>query len=389
VDLPTFNAVAPRIYAAYDLLGNGKSVLKGGWGRYYRMRQTTPDVLRQNRNGIAYGIFLWNDANGNRDYDEGEVNRDLNGPDYVETSGHEFESAQPPAAVNPNEKQPFYDQISLALEQEVMANFAIRVTGMYSTARDLYRIQNNLRPYESYNVPVTNTDPGPDGSLGTPDDGGLVTYYEFPLALAGQQFEEVMPINDASVDQSYSSFEVAAVRRLANRWQFMASYSATKKDRPLHNARTLSSLNATDELGAFNPNEEINRADDTWIWDAKMMGAYLFPADISASAHFEHRSGEAFARDAQFRGGETIPSIVLNVEPIGTRRMDHVNLLTLRVEKGFQMPGSQRLVVRFNVYNALNSNAATSVITRGGENFLRPRAIVPARIAEFGASYTF
>ena len=34
---------------------------------------------------------------------------------------------------------------------------------------------NNFRPYEAYNIPVTNRDPGPDGRVGTADDGGLVT----------------------------------------------------------------------------------------------------------------------------------------------------------------------------------------------------------------------
>ena len=32
---------------------------------------------------------------------------------------------------------------------------------------NIYRIQNNLRPYEAYNIPVTNRDPGPDGEVGT------------------------------------------------------------------------------------------------------------------------------------------------------------------------------------------------------------------------------
>ncbi len=106
VEMPVFNNVAPRLHAAYDLSGDGKTVLKGGWGRYYDMRHLNPDVLRVTKNSIAYGIFLWHDLNGNLDYDDGEVDRDLNGDDYVETSGRQFETQQPPAVTNPNEKQP-------------------------------------------------------------------------------------------------------------------------------------------------------------------------------------------------------------------------------------------------------------------------------------------
>ena len=175
VQLPIFSNVAPRVHAAYDLSGDGKTVIKGGWGRYYDMRHLSPDVLRVTKLGIAYGIFLWHDLNGNLDYDPGEVNRNPNGPDYVETKGHQFDTPPSNAVANPNEKQPKYDEFSASLERELIANFSLRVTGVYSHAMNIYRSQNNLRPYESYNVPVTNRDPGPDGLVGTADDGGLIT----------------------------------------------------------------------------------------------------------------------------------------------------------------------------------------------------------------------
>jgi hypothetical protein len=49
----------------------------------------------------------------------------------------------------------------------------LRLTGIYSHDRDTYRIQNNLRPYGAYNIPITNRDPGRDGRPGTADDLGL------------------------------------------------------------------------------------------------------------------------------------------------------------------------------------------------------------------------
>jgi hypothetical protein len=389
VQLPIFNNFAPRLHAAYDLLGDGKTVIKGGWGRYYDMRHLNPDVLRVTRNGIAYGIFRWHDLDGDLDYDDGEVDRDLNGLDYVETSGRQFETQQPPAVTNPNEKQPQNDQFSLSLERELISNFSLRATGVYTRATNIYRIQNNLRPYESYNVPVTNTDPGEDGRVGTADDGGLFTYYEFPTSLRGQRFEELMPINDPKADQSYRSFEVAGIKRLANRWQFAASYSATKRTIPIFSSLAVTNFNSSNDAGNLTPNDEINRSNDTWDWDAKALGSYLFPADILVSANFEHRSGNVFGRQVQFRGGTTIPAIVLNAEPIGTRRTPSVNLLTLRFEKTFPVLNAHRLAVRLNVYNALNANSVLNLQRRAGAQFLRPQLIMLPRIAEVSASYTF
>jgi hypothetical protein len=392
VELRLFNSVAPRLHAAYDIAGDGKTVLKGGWGRYDHMRQIEPDAWRLALNNQAYGIFLWHDLNGNSDYDDGEVDRDPNGRDFVETAGAEFEETVPRGVVNPNEKQFKQDELSLSLERELIANFAVRATGVYTRTLNMNRVQNNFRPYGVYNIPVTNRDPGVDGELGTGDDGGLITYYEFDPSLQGARFEEYMVINDRNADASYKSLEIAAVKRLANRWQFMASYSATKKDRPLiPDLNLVGNLNAVTaiETGFHNPNEEINRADRTWDWDAKLSGAYIFPGDVTVSANFHHFSGDVFARTVRFEGGVTIPSIELNVEPVGSQRLPNINNLTFRVEKSFALRAAHRVAVRFNVYNALNANSALEVRTQAGEEFLRPRDIMPPRLAEVSASYSF
>jgi len=391
VELRLFNSVAPRLHAAYDLAGDGKTVLKGGWGRYDHMRQIEPDAWRLALNNQAYGIFLWRDQNGNNDYDDGEVNRDPNGPDFVETAGAEFEETVPRGVVNPNEKQFKQDEFSVSLERELIANFAVRATGVYTRTMNTNRVQNNFRPYEAYNLPVTNQDPGVDGELGTADDLGLITYYEFAPELAGARNEELMIVNDPRADATYKSLELAAVKRLSNRWQFMASYSATKKDRPMIGSLAVRSLNTVTaiEVGNYNPNEEINRADRTWDYDAKLSGAYLFPGDVSVSANFHHFSGDVFARTVVFEGGVTIPEIELNVEPIGSRRLPNINNLTFRVEKSFRVTVAHRVAVRLNIYNALNANSALRVRTQAGDRFLRPRDIMPPRLAEVSASYTF
>jgi outer membrane receptor protein involved in Fe transport len=138
-----------------------------------------------------------------------------------------------------------------------------------------------------------------------------------------------------------------------------------------------------------NPNTEINNSDDTWEWDAKVAGSYQLPLDIRFGANYQHRSGRAYARTALFSGGRTIPSIVLNVEPYGTRRMPNINLVDLRGEKTFRLGRSHRLSARFNIYNVLNASTVTALNTRSGSTFLRPSAILQPRTAELSATYDF
>ena len=217
----------------YDVSGDGKTVIKGGWGRYHHMRLLTPDVLNFVKNSIIYDIYQWRDTNRNNNYDAGEVNLDPHGPDFVQQTGMEFDDLPPNFVNNPDEKQPKTDELSISLERELIANFAIRVTGLYTRSADIFRVKSLLQPYESYSIPITRRDPGVDGRLGTGDDGNLITFYEYPEALTGSG--ELMNFNDPKAGpQTYKSLEIAGLKRLANRWSLMASYSATKKHKPLN-----------------------------------------------------------------------------------------------------------------------------------------------------------
>ena len=98
---------------------------------------------------------------------------------------------------------------------------------------------------------------------------------------------------------------------------------------------------------------------------------------------------EAFARQVLFSGGQTIPSIVLNTEPIGTQRRPDINLVDVRFERSFDFWNAKKLSTRINVYNILNASTATNLNARAGSTYLRPTAILPARIMELNVTYNF
>jgi Carboxypeptidase regulatory-like domain/TonB dependent receptor-like, beta-barrel len=380
----TWNPVSPRLHAAWDVTGEGKTMIKGGWGRFDHARQLDPELAAADPQVRTTVTYRWRDPNGNKDYDPGEVNLDPNGGDFVSQSGGT--NTEP----NPNERDPVSDEFSVSLERELMANFALRVSGIYSKYTDVYRTANLRRPYETYNIPVTRLDPGPDGVLGNADDTGQsFTYWEYSPDLSGRRYELFTLTNDPDVNQTYKSMDLSVFKRLSNKWQLLASYSATKIHFPFMNtgAGTVTGQNV---LGADrNPNAEFNTTDDTWEWTAKLSGVYQFPAQVMVSAQFEHSSGRPFAREVLFRGGRTIPSLAMNVEPFGTRRLPNVNQLDLRAEKNFTVHGQQKLGLRMNIFNALNTNTVLSLVRRSGPTFLLPQDIMPPRIAEFSVSYSF
>jgi hypothetical protein len=380
-----WNSVAPRVYFAYDIIGDGKTVLKGGWGQFNHVR-TEDEVLPLHPFVATVSTYRWRDLNGNQDYDSGEVNLDPNGADFVQSVVRDTGNLTSKAVDNPDEKQPGIRQLTLTLEREVAANLAARVTGVYIKSFNEPRRLNLLRPYESYNIPITNPDPGPDGLVGTGDDPGRsITYYEYPAELAGRDFQQTILVADPRSNETHTTIEISLSKRLADRWQMSGSYSATKNDALAPKTRDT----AYHAAASLDPNTEFNTGDHTWEWLGRLSASYVLPWDVTVSANYDHRSAVPQARQVLFRGGVTIPSIVLNVDPLGSLRLPSTNLVDFRADKALVLRGGQTLSLRANVYNILNASTVTGWTVRSGATYLRPTSIVRPRIVEFGLNYRF
>ena len=234
---------------------------------------------------------------------------------------------------------------------------------------------------------MPNRDPGPDGIVGNSDDtGNIITYYDYPASLAGAAFQKPWVVNDDKANSNFKTIEVQMARRYADNWQFRASYSATKKHIPLvPNVGN----NQTGLINTQDPNGEIFAADNTWEWIFRAGGSYLMPYGILGSINFSHESGDPWARTVELSGGRQIPTLVVNVEPIGTRRLDNLNLLDVRGEKRFSVGAGRDFVVRLNLYNVLNNPTVLAVQRLSGPRFNTVTSIVSPRVLEWSASYVF
>jgi hypothetical protein len=276
--------------------------------------------------------------------------------------------------------------VTAFLERELAAGLSARVGYVFKRESNLFKIVNTARPYSAYNIPITTVDPGPDGRVGTADDGGNITYYDYNPAFRGAAFENNIGVNLPDYANRYDNIEIGVDKRLSNRWQVLASFLATKKD------AWVTSTGATGPAAGppQNPNEEFFPKDQTWDQTFRTAGSFQAPWGVLASAMYEYQSGAAQARDVLFRTGLTsLASVTLRMEPLGSERLPAVKLLSFRARKTFQIFAANRLGLEFDLYNALNANDATTQSVRSGPTFNQITAIIPPRVARLGVNYSF
>ena len=82
IELVTFNSVAPRAHLAFDVMGDGKTVLKGGMGASTQLRELMPDLTSDQSERDRDDDWNGTTTTATSYYEAGEVNLDPNGPDY-------------------------------------------------------------------------------------------------------------------------------------------------------------------------------------------------------------------------------------------------------------------------------------------------------------------
>jgi hypothetical protein len=375
LDVQTFNRVVPRIGVAYEL--GDKSVVKATWGQYnYILGDTFGDVFAAT--ATANALFLWHDLNGDKRWTPNETNLALNNnPDFVTiTAASNYE-------LSPELKQPTTWETTASYERELANSLGLRVMYLNKIVTDSLETVNARRPYNAYSVPITRRDPGPDGRLGTADDAGSVTLYDYAASYRGAAFVSNKRVNADNTDR-FNSVEFTLTKRATDRWMGQVSYFVVKNHRWLD--------------GVFqSPNAEFFPLDETWSWAGNVSASYRLPWDVSVSGFLQSRAGVKGQRTNTFRtadpdGGPSIANAgntTLRLEPYGSQSLSAFNILNFRANKDFRFTGGRRVSIDFDVFNLLNSATPTEADFSSGPTFGYAEGVTPPLITRIGARFTF
>ena len=230
-------------------------------------------------------------------------------------------------------------------------------------------------------MPVRIADPGPDGAVGTADDGADIDGRELQAGV-GPAVNIVRNVPNA--DARHWTLDLVGTRRSSGRWSLVAGFAHTWSR---NQANNYFGQNVRQNPYPLTPNDLINTdsngAHAFRMWNAKAYGVYRAPWGVQIAPLVRHQSGQPFGRT--FQRTLNYGQVRILAEPMGTRRMDYVTLVDLKVEKSFRLSGP-RLALFVDVFNILNANAELNISWVSG-SFLQPLSIVPPRIARVGARF--
>jgi len=333
--------------AAYDLFGDGQTAVKFGAGRYYYIIPSGGGVLDTvNPNGNYSQQYTWNDLNGDLRYQPGEQ------------SGTPIISQVNVSTVSfdPDYRRPYTDEYTGGVDHELLPSVRLSAIYTYRREKNPQASSNPANPYDTFLT--TRPDSGRDGVFGTADDGTFQFYNRNSAA------NLVYLTNDLSSLQTYKGLEVTMTKRMSSRWQMLAgyTYSQTRIEGVSVNVNPNALLNAdgpvTGQLGD-RPHQ------------FKLTGTYITPFyDIGLAGNLNAQSGILLTRQlntALTVGGNT----TVNVEPLGSYRLDQRTSIDLRAFKTMRFAGSRELEASVDFNNLMNNNIAWDARTLGGTINLR------------------
>jgi len=364
-DIVNWNTFSPRIGFSYDLVGDGRTAVKGGVSRYDRLEGITI-IQTLNQLNISYQTCPWNDTNGDLIAEVSEIVT-------AKCSG----SLQPALGnVDPNLKRPHQWEYTVMVQRQVGRNTAVSVGYYGRRFADLYGTVNAAAPSTGY-TPVV---------IANPLTNQPMTIYNQDPATRSLVRNIVQTIPD--LEQHYNGVEFQVNSRLTNATIFGGlTIGRDYGDQDTPPAPLGSDLN--------NPNFRINNRgaigfDSTY----QIRGgfSYQLPADFLLAGSIREATGQPQVRlypvTTSIVPGLTQVTQNVQVAARGDYRYPWVNLVDLRVTKSFRS-GGVRIEPTLDLFNVFNNNAVTAAVTTIGPSLGRPSAIVMGRLLRIGGRVTF
>jgi TonB dependent receptor/Carboxypeptidase regulatory-like domain len=373
-NIATWNTFRPRIGAAYDITGQGRSVIRAFFGQFDVIEGA--ELAEQiNPNGLSTQTYTWHDTNGDGIPQQAEWDSPAN---LVLAAGGVV------TTVDPNLKRPYSNQINVGYEQQLFSSVMVGVNYYFRNLKNQYA-ERNLANLPSDYTATTVDDTG--APLINSVTGQPITLYNLASSKVGLSNYVITNIPELNTNH-YNGVELTVQKRMSKGWQVLAGYTIQQQKGTYRRG-------LTDDFN--NPNNEINRTGAILNYDAtqmfKVLSNYTFPKSFSVGINYQHYTG--YPLDPN-NGPPTAVFENLNQgqvsvvgEQIGKIRLPNVDLVNLRLSRPTHLGDRFNLEPIVDLFNLANANTVISEVPTGGSVFQKPTNQLNPFIARFGLRFSF
>jgi hypothetical protein len=361
-DVIVWNSVTPRIGLSYALDDARKTLLRGSYGMFASQLNATTGGFMSVAN--ARGVYFYDiiDTNGNRVADPSEIAGLAPGFSYGFDINNPSNVAAPIHTVG-DYSTPITHELQFGLDRELMANFGISGT---FTWRQFTNFNWRNRGLVGTDYQQIDTFTGSHPAIGT---FSVPIYGVIPGRIPAN-ISATIYRDQEGYSQRYLGFEVAATKRLSNRW--MARFGFSTND---HREYFDSPAALTDPTpGVTSPNKDgglvVRSSGGSGKSQIYMVlpqyqfiatGLYQAPWGINVAANMVNRQG--FARN-YFQTSVPTPgdgivsrkTLSLVADDVGGLRLPAVTSLDFRIGKEFAFMNRARIALDVDIFNLLNAS---------------------------------
>jgi len=403
-NVPNWKDIDPRVGAAYDLFGNGKTAIKGSMGRYVVSEATAiSNNLNPSARMAITATRTWSDANGNFAPDCVLTNNAANGecgPQSASTFGTPvFNTGYDPDFLEGSGVRPYNWQSSLSVQQELGRGMGLTV-GYFRTSYGNITVTDNLALTSADFDPFCITAPT-DTRLGSISGTQVCGLYDIKPSRFGQVNNQVRVDDDRS--EVFNGVDIGFRSRFGDGGLLNVGGSIGKTH--VNNCSIIDnpSIPSAGAGGTVLDKfcEFDNRQDQF-----KLNVSYPLMWGIQVAGLYQNIPGAARTSTLVVPNAQIAPSLGRNLGSCGAAvtctgtasiallapqdiREKRASQMDLRFSKTMKLNTTARVRVGFDIYNVLNSNDVIAMNLTYGAAWLRPANVLAARLYKFNARFDF
>jgi hypothetical protein len=402
-----YNNFSPRLGLTFNLTGDGRTIARGNYARYYG--QVGNGGVAGTINPVSQTTlrYPWIDLNRNGIADPGEIS--LSGSPLSTTGNW---SASNPAltsslnSVDQNLKNDTTDEVIVGLDREIGAGFAVG-------ANYVWRRYGNFSYEDKVGLSTSDYAPTTFVPSDCPDATNRtaagtcanVTFFVPTFQLPTILFETNVP----GYARTFNGVEITGRKRLSNRWLMNTSFSynstvvnfnefpgaanqssGTSGTIPISEDPTNRAQREGGQYDYLTSGSGIGNIYVNAKWLFKLSGMYQAPAGFNVSAFYNARQGYPFETGilspSRANGGGTV-FVLLN--QVGDNRLPNYQNLDFHVERPVRL-NTVRLVPSLDVFNVANANTIQAIRgTQNATNANQIQAILAPRVVRVGLRFNW